>query len=71
MIGLCEQIEGVNSAVRGVAGAVHERIDILPVGAPDRLNIAARLSTDRHSTLAMRIAKLEKYVLLVVSSVKL
>ncbi|KAI0704030.1 hypothetical protein C8Q76DRAFT_823520 [Earliella scabrosa] len=67
LIGLCEQIEGINSAVRGVAGAVHERIDVLPVGAPDHLNIAERLSTDKHSTLATRIARLEKSLLEVLS----
>ena len=54
----------MNTAVRGVANVVHERIDVLPVGAPERHAVKATLNGDNESSLAARIGGLQKYVLL-------
>ena len=53
----------MNTAVRGVANVVHERIDVLPVGAPERNAVKATLNGDNESSLAARIGGLQKYVL--------
>ncbi|KAI0702128.1 hypothetical protein C8Q76DRAFT_697862 [Earliella scabrosa] len=67
LIGLCQQVESVNTAVRGVANVVHERIDVLPVGAPERHAVKATLNGDNESSLAARIGGLQKSLQEVVS----
>ncbi|KAI0702081.1 hypothetical protein C8Q76DRAFT_697826 [Earliella scabrosa] len=67
LIGLCQQVESVNTAVRGVANVVHERIDVLPVGAPERHAVKTTLNGDNESSLAARIGGLQKSLQEVVS----